>query len=456
MPTMTPVGQDIKPPDPHAGVGLMSSILGVRQQQQNLATGQINQNTAQADSQQAQQKNQELQAVGNLTKQAYNSGRYKKDDGSFDNSKFADDVAQVAPTYGQGVANDATSRAGEIFKNQQTIQNLDQSKRSIIGDAFASDAGNNNITQADFHNHLEDVRQQFPDDKNMSRLLTSIGGSIDPNLSGPQLQSRLNQVAAMLKQQPSVAGQSNAAGQTINRGTFSGQLGPAGQQPGTQQNQDINPTNTTVAGRTAGATARGGGTGNADVDTSNNVVAAQRDAKTNIDLTKRIDQLADIVQPGALAAKVSAGLGSLGLSDINQARTELQKDLGRLQTSASSRAGSDERAKTILSGLPTDTTPTQTIHQAMDFTRGSARQDLALGKLREKSSSTTGGQMNGFQGDFAHATAAANPLMHEYLALSPQEQVGFFQRNFKTKEEAKAFRAQAESVKKLSPDVVGQ
>jgi hypothetical protein len=92
----------------------------------------------------------------------------------------------------------------------------------------------------------------------------------------------------------------------------------------------------------------------------------------------------------------------------------------------------------------------------MDMTRGFARQDLALGSLREKAAKATGGQMNGFQGDYAHATAAASPLMHEYLALSPQEQVGFFQRNFKTKDQAKAFRAQAESVKKLSPDVVGQ
>ena len=91
----------------------------------------------------------------------------------------------------------------------------------------------------------------------------------------------------------------------------------------------------------------------------------------------------------------------------------------------------------------------------MDFARGSARQDLAR-ELRDKSFAATKGQMNGFQGDYAHAVGTASPLMHEYYALSPQEQVGFFQRNFKTKEQAKAFRAQAESVKRLSPDVVGQ
>jgi hypothetical protein len=79
-----------------------------------------------------------------------------------------------------------------------------------------------------------------------------------------------------------------------------------------------------------------------------------------------------------------------------------------------------------------------------------------LGALRQKAAQATGGQMNGFQGDYAHAVSAASPLMHEYLALPPADQVGFFKRNFQTAAEAKAFRAQAESVKKLSPDVVGQ
>jgi hypothetical protein len=189
---------------------------------------------------------------------------------------------------------------------------------------------------------------------------------------------------------------------------------------------------------------------------SNNVVAAQRDARTNIDLTRRIDQLADLVDPGALPAKVSQGLGALGLQDVNQARSELQKDLGRLRGPFAARAGSDERAKEVLDGLPTDATPTQTIHQAMDFTRGTSWQDLALGQLQSKSSSATSGNMNGFQGDYAHSVAAASPLMHEYMHLTPQQQVGFFQRNFHTKEQAQAFRAQAESVKKMSPDVFGQ
>jgi hypothetical protein len=195
-----------------------------------------------------------------------------------------------------------------------------------------------------------------------------------------------------------------------------------------------------VAGQTAGNVSRAGGSGSADIDASNNVVAGQRDARTNIDLTKRIDQLADVVNPGTVAAKVSAGLGALGLQDVNQARTELQKDLGRLQTNYTSRAGSDERARTILSGLPTDTTPTQTIHQAMDVTRGSARQDLALGSLQAKNSKATNGQMNGFQSEYSHAVGAASPLMHEYWSLPKAEQAQFLKRNANSPQEAQQMR----------------
>jgi hypothetical protein len=144
------------------------------------------------------------------------------------------------------------------------------------------------------------------------------------------------------------------------------------------------------------------------------------------------------------------------MQDVNQARTELDKDLSRLKANLSSRAQSDTRAGPILDSLPDSTKPTQTIHQAMDQTRGLSRQDLALGKLQEKSSKETKGGMNGFQGDYAHAVSSASPLMHEYLSLTPAEQVGFFRRNFATKEQAKAFRDQAEAVKKRSPDVIGQ
>jgi hypothetical protein len=80
---------------------------------------------------------------------------------------------------------------------------------------------------------------------------------------------------------------------------------------------------------------------------------------------------------------------------------------------------------------------------------------LALGKLREKAAKATNGQLNGFQGEYSHAVSTASPLMHEYLSLTPEEQIGFFKRNFSSKEQARAFRDQAEVVKRKNPDVIG-
>jgi hypothetical protein len=444
MPELTPI-----PPPPNP-LQTLSGIMGIKQQQQALQTGQYNQATAQAESQQAQQKNAELQAVGNLTKNAYNP-RYSKPDGTFDNQAFADDVSRVAPTYGQQIADDATARAGQIYQNKQILFNMEKSKRDTVVNTLGALAVKDDVHPADVSTAMTNLQQQFPDDRDISTLTHSMVGAVPNNVSGKPLQQVLQQMAmqANVPSAPlSMPDQTtNAAGQIVNRNKVTGAL-TAPQLGGGA----TNPASPQVAGQTAANTSRAAGSGNADIDASNNVAAAQRDARTNIDLTNRIDQLADAVNPGSTPAKVSSILGGLGLQDVNQARTELQKDLGRLRGAVATRAGSDSRAGEVLAGLPTDTTPTQTIHQAMDFARGTAKQDLALGALRDRNSKATGGNMNGFQGDYAHATAVASPLMHEYLSLSPSDQVGFFQRNFKTKAEAQAFRAQAQAAKKMSPD----
>jgi hypothetical protein len=452
--SITPVGAQIQPPNPMSGINTISGIIGLQQQQQNLQTGQYQQQAAQAQAQQSQQKNQELQAAQQLVVNAAKQGDFRLPNGDFDRISAANKISQIGP-YAQEMSGQLLTQANELVQNQQAVQNLSSDARAKGAAQLAAlatrDPKLGPLTPSD---GIDALTQLAKDNPSLIRTAISMSGAIPPNATDAQLRS-IFQRASISTMSPEGAtgltlpGQATTGAGTVNRSPITGGLSaPPGAPPGSP----INPTPPQVAG----AIARQTGTGNADIDTSNMVVAGQREARTNIDLTKRIDQLADVVSPGKLPADVSAGLGALGLQNVNQARTELVKDLGRLQTNYTSRAGSDERARTILSGLPTDTTPTQTIHQAMDFTRGSARQDLALGALRQKNAAATNGQMNGFQGDYAHAVGAASPLMHEYLSLSPQDQVGFFQRNFKTKAQAQAFRAQAESVRKMSPDVVGQ
>lgn len=413
------------------GLNTLSSILGIQQQRQALQTGQYAQATAQAESQQAQQKNAELQAVGNLTKSAYTSGRYRAADGSFDNQKFAQDVNQVAPTYGGTIANEATSRAGEIYKNQQTLFNLESSKRTQLGETLGSLAGKQDVTQSDVIDTLEGLRQQHPDDKGLSRLLQSTQGMIPPNATGPQLQQTLNSIASGMTAKPSVSGVTNAAGQSQLAGTYSGarsmpQLGGGA----------TNPTTPQVAGQTA----RQGGVAGSDVDRANQVSALVQPSGAAIPLTQHIDELAEQIHSGKFAASISKAAAAAGLSSETYARQILEKELGQVKTLAIANAGSDARAATIQSGYPEASSDTKTIHTAMDYVRGNFRQNVARGdqlnSVRSKDTS-----LQGFQHADDVLTGSTDPLMHEFKSLkTPQERIAFYQRNFTDPTRAQEFK----------------
>jgi hypothetical protein len=443
MPDMIPVGNTNYVPPPNSGMEALSSILGIQQKKQQL------QLQAQ-DLQRSQLETQQQQGVNQFFSN-WNPSEHHGADGTVDIDAVHDSDQYQALPGNARIAVDAKLNGlrGQQLQLKQALVNLNSDAVKGLAQTAQAAAANPAQGPALFKAYAD----QGPDNARAAATYQPLAEKSNYDSSALKTIADQAQDVASQKEQAFPERVTNAAGVAFSRNKTTGAIS---EQPGAPSGSRLNPASPQVAAQTAAATTRAGGAGNADIDTSNIVVAAQRDARTNIDLTKRIDQLADIVNPGAAPGKISALLGATGLTDVNQARTELQKDLGRLRSSASSRAGSDSRAAEILSGLPTDTTPTQTIHQAMDVTRGSARQDLALGQLREKAASETKGNMNGFQGDYAHAVGAASPLMHEYLALSPQEQVGFFQRNFKTKEQAKAFRAQVESVKKRSPDVIGQ
>src|SRR5271154_4104591 len=253
MPDMTPVGTMYPPTNT---LQSLSSILSLQQQKQALVkqaqdiqTGQYIQQSAQAGAQQDQQKNSELQAVGQLAKSAYTSGRYANPDGTFNNGKFADDVSQVAPTYGQQIAKDATMRAGEVYQNQQTYFNLEKSKQEQVANTVAALAGDSSVDHSKVTDAFEGLRERFPDDKGLSRMLQSTGGAIDPRATGPQLQQILNSMGASMKGAPSVTPMQNASGQTIGRGTYSNTLSPVG-----TTTAGLNPSTPQVAGATTAAT----------------------------------------------------------------------------------------------------------------------------------------------------------------------------------------------------------
>ena len=168
-----------------------------------------------------------------------------------------------------------------------------------------------------------------------------------------------------------------------------------------------------------------------------------------------MDVLKDALDSGTLAKKISEAGNYLGFSSVNEARAQLNNDLGKIKTLATDRASTDDRAKTILEGYPSDTTPNNTFHADMDYLRGTARQNLARGQILQQYQKNDPQGLRGFQAADNVLTSNTDPLMHEYMALKPADRSTFYRHNFKTPEEAQEFKNRVSAVQKHT-NVFGQ
>lgn len=256
-----PVGAMIKPPDPNQAIGSLSGIIGLQQQRQALQTGQYQQATAQADSQQAQQKNTELQKVGALMQNVHGGG-YRKADGSLDRQRLADDITTAAPVYGQAQAGSVLSQANEIVQNQKAKQDLTDSARTSLGNTLTALAKDPNTRRDDVVTGYSQWLQDHKDDPAAFRIGIAQAALLPQNDADPNYRATLGKFAATLTGQPTTApstietagqiqpGQTssvtgafnpagapitkpptqttNAAGQILNRSPQTGALSPAG------------------------------------------------------------------------------------------------------------------------------------------------------------------------------------------------------------------------------------
>lgn len=239
MPDMTPVATMIKPPDPNQGIGTLSGIIGLQQQQQNLQTGQYQQATAQAESQQAQQKNAEMQKVSALM-QSVHGGGYRKSDGTLDRQKFADDVSTVAPAYGQTIASSALSQANEVVSNQKAKQDLTDSARGSLGTGLTTLAKDPNTKRDDVINYYSNWLQDHKDDPAAFRVGIAQASYLPQDDKDPKYRETLGKFAATLTGQPTTAPSTVDTAGAIQPGQTSGitggftPAGPAINKPPTQ------------------------------------------------------------------------------------------------------------------------------------------------------------------------------------------------------------------------------
>ena len=197
MPDLTPVATQIQPPNPMTGINTYSGILGLEQQAQTLQATRIANQTALANSQQAQQRNKELQAAQELVINGAKSGQYDDGQGGLDRQRLADDITKVAPTYGQQISNSLLSQANEIVANKQAHQNLSRSQQQQLGAGWGAVATKPNLTPTDF---IDEANRQLdlnkdPEFRRMALSMLTHVPTKQPNESDAGYSSRLQGIA---------------------------------------------------------------------------------------------------------------------------------------------------------------------------------------------------------------------------------------------------------------------
>lgn len=229
--SIAPVGAQIQAPNPMQGINTYSGILGLQQQQQNLQTGQYQQQTAQANAQQDQQKNQELQTAQQLVINGSKSGQYDDGNGGLDRQKMANDLLKVAPTYGQPIMSSLLSQANEIMSNRQAHQDLTVSQKKEMGATMGSLAADPEVDNTKVIDAIEKLRAAHPNDPEYSRLLTSQAMHL-PSTGDPKvLQDYLGRWAAASTGDTQVKPGTIDTGAQIQPGAvnqFTGAFKPAG------------------------------------------------------------------------------------------------------------------------------------------------------------------------------------------------------------------------------------
>jgi len=384
MPEMIPVGNTITPPNPQQSMGLLSGVLGLQQQRQQLQTGQYQQQTAQAESQQAQQKNQEMQAAAQFVSGAARDPSYLSADGiTPDIQKFTQGFLKVAPTYGQAILGQSISNFQEGVKTRQALQGLASDQNAVMVKGLQGLANlPGGATRTDLLNWKEQVESNNKDPA-LHRALDNLAISLQPDPNGGYSGAAAKAAATLGGLSMQEPGTQQLTGKiqpvvTTTMGPNVGQQTPVGSSVATVPGPTETPE---YKGAVAAAAARATGVAGTDLDRANLISNSIQPSKAAIGLTQQIDGLADIVHSGKIAGGFSKTAAALGVTDATSARQLLEKDLGQLKTTATRYAPSDEAGRTILSGYPEATTDTPVIHSAMDYIRGSFKQNLARGEM---------------------------------------------------------------------------
>ena len=270
-----PVAQNVNV-NPQQGIQTLSGILGLKQQQLALQTGQIEKETALATSKKADVAAQgQTEAAGFL--KDFDFAKHIGPDGTLDmnaaltNPKFlnAGPGKELIANALLGIKNNQIKNKADMATlNNSVVAGSSRLLGSLVDDADVKAGNPKGLEKINAQGDI--IRDMFPDQGAaiVDPFLKGLNsGHVQPKDWSAALRARQlmgEDVSAQQTQQNPQA-ISNAAGQIINRAPASGALSaPTAAQPG------LNPASPTVAGATAAAT---GGVAS-DVDAYNQIRTA--------------------------------------------------------------------------------------------------------------------------------------------------------------------------------------
>lgn len=190
MPTMTPVATEIQPPNMANGLGMFSKVLGLQQQELGIGIQRQELAAQTANTQQTQERNQELQQAQQLAL-SVKGGAYRNPDGSLNRLKLADDLSALGP-YAQSMASSYLSQANEMVANEQAHQNLSASQQQQLSATFGSLASKPGVSKSDVIDAVNALVQENPQE---GRMALSMMAHLPQNASSQQLQGLMRQWA---------------------------------------------------------------------------------------------------------------------------------------------------------------------------------------------------------------------------------------------------------------------
>lgn len=161
----TPAAAGILPPSPNQGLQTIAGILGIRQAQQNLQTGQFTQQKEQAEAQQQQQAMQERQLLQQTMKSGIRPDTGQSiynDKNEVDPDQLTDFANRNLSMIGQGVIQNITKTQSDKTALNSAVADLGDKYNNDLSGRIRSFVSKPKTQAADVKSSLQDYARQNP------------------------------------------------------------------------------------------------------------------------------------------------------------------------------------------------------------------------------------------------------------------------------------------------------